>query len=87
MPLHPPVPTSMDLDLAVHKKDHPVLMEVDQEEFEEEDEEVFPHLPPGNDSTNDTSGDDIDGDPYEEKPPESGEQSTDTEEDDFAKSS
>ena len=34
MPLHPRVPTSMDLDLAVQKQDHPILLEVEQEDYD-----------------------------------------------------
>lgn len=40
MPLNPHVPTSVDLDLAVEKKNHPVLQEIADEE------EVDFSLPP-----------------------------------------
>lgn len=40
MPLNPHIPTSMDLDLAVQQKNHPILLE------EQEDVEEVDHVPP-----------------------------------------
>lgn len=75
MPLNPRVPTSMDLDLAVQKQDHPVLQEEVQEEDGEEVDFV-PQLPF-----------EAEVQPFEENLLESDEDSTDAEEDFFAKSS
>lgn len=72
MPLNPRIPTSMDLDLAVQQKNHPVLLE-EQEEVEEVDF-MLPLVP------------NVEVDPCDGTPTES-DDSTDSAEDDFCKSS
>lgn len=71
----------MDLDLAVQKQNHPVLQEEGQEEEEDEVDFVPPHL-----SSVQEHLPESEAQPLEETP-ESNEESTDTEEDVFAKSS
>ena len=83
MPLHPRIPTSVDLDLAVQRKNHPILIE-ETEDGEEEVDFMLPHLPPLPDSEEKSS--ESEPDVHEENSSES-EESTDMEEDDFAKSS
>ena len=73
MPLNPRVPTTMDLDLAVQKQNHPVLREDQEEDGEEVD--FVPQLPF-----------EAEVQPFEQNT-ESDEESTDAEEDFFAKSS
>ena len=85
MPLHPRVPTSMDLDLAVQRENHPVLREEEErEEYDYDDNFMLPHLPaavPEKEEEED--------EPVETMTPEeSGEDITESEDDDaFAKSS
>lgn len=88
MPLHPRVPTSMDLDLAVQQKNHPVLLEAEQEteEEEEDDEDSMLLYPPAVPNLKEEiPGSEVT--PHEGNLTETDEDSTDTEEDDFSKSS
>lgn len=75
MPLNPRVPTSMDLDLAVQRKNHPILYE----EQEEVEEEVDYSLPVVAADVTTTEEDDT--------PLESEESSDSIDDDDFTKSS
>lgn len=80
MPLNPRIPTSMDLDLAVQKENHPVLLE------EEEEVEEVDFMLPLVTNVDDPLPEEVDPCEEEESPPES-EESTDSSGDDFCKSS
>ncbi len=85
MPLHPQVPTSIDLDLAVQRENHPVLLEEEEKEECDYDDFMLPHLPltvPERELP-EKEEDSLEKIPVEE----SEEDTTESDDDDFAKSS
>lgn len=75
----------MDLDLAVQRENHPVLLEEEEKEECDCDDFVFPHLPL---TTPDKEISEEVEEPEEEIPAiKSEEDTTESEDDDFAKSS
>lgn len=84
MPLHPIVPTSMDLDLAVQRENHPVLLEEEEKEEYDYDEFMLPHLtPPAPEKEDPEKEEEL----LEEIMAEESEDTTESEEDVFAQSS
>ena len=77
MPLNPHIPISMDLDLAVQQKNHPILLE--EQEGEEEVDYVLPLLP---DEKEETLAEQVVDPSYSQS-----DDSTDSSEDEFGKSS
>ena len=88
MPLHPHIPTTMDLDLAVQRENHPVLLEEEEEkEGSDYDDFMLSHLPLPTPVKEVVEKVEEPEEPEEEIPAMISEEDTTESDDDFAKSS
>lgn len=89
MPLHPHIPTSVDLDLAVQRENHPVLLEEEEKEECDYDDFMLSHLPlpiPEKEVVEEVM-EERPEEPEEEMPAIISEEDTTESDDDYAKSS